>query len=128
MMVFSSPMITVQAPLHVAINVSDLNHAQRFYGGVLGLQPVERPFSFPGVWYQVGAFQIHLIVAEGYQSTPQNPEKWGRNGHLALAISDLEAAKAALVQAGCPVQTSASGRATLFTQDPDGNIIELSAV
>ncbi len=121
-------MITVQAPLHVAINVSDLNHAQRFYGGVLGLQPVERPFSFPGVWYQVGAFQIHLIVAEGYQSTPQNPEKWGRNGHLALAISDLEAAKAALVQAGCPVQTSASGRATLFTQDPDGNIIELSAV
>ena len=33
-----------------------------------------------------------------------------------------------LVEADCPVQTSASGRPALFTQDPDGNIIELTQI
>lgn len=28
---------------------------------------------------------------------------------------------------GYPLQSSASGRAALFTKDPDGNIVELSA-
>jgi catechol 2,3-dioxygenase-like lactoylglutathione lyase family enzyme len=119
-------MISIQSPLHVALNVSDLAQAEAFYGGILGLTSVERPLSFPGIWYQVGAFQIHLIVAEGYQRQINNAEKWGRNAHLAFAVEDLEAAKAALVEAGYPVQTSASGRAALFTQDADGNIIELS--
>ncbi|NMF82425.1 VOC family protein [Nodosilinea sp. P-1105] len=118
----------VTTPLHVAINVSDLDQAQWFYGDVLGLPQAERSLGFPGVWYQLGHFQIHLIVAQGHQYQMHNPDKWGRNGHLALAVADLEMAKAALVEAGCPVQASASGRAALFTQDPDGNIIELSAV
>ncbi|NJL47393.1 MAG: glyoxalase [Leptolyngbyaceae cyanobacterium SM2_5_2] len=119
-------MISIQAPLHVALNVSNLALAEAFYGGILGLTPVERPLSFPGLWYQVGEFQIHLIVAEGYQIQPRNLEKWGRNAHLALAVENLAAAKAALVEAGYPMQTSASGRAALFTQDTDGNILELS--
>ncbi len=119
-------MISIQAPLHVAFNVSDLAQAEAFYSGILGLTLAERPLSFPGLWYQVGAFQLHLIVAEGYQSQPNNTEKWGRNAHLAFAVEDLEAAKTALLQAGHPVQSSASGRAALFTQDADGNIIELS--
>lgn len=118
----------LRSPLHVALNVSDLAQAKAFYGGVLGLTAIERPFSFPGAWYQIGDFQIHLIVAEGWRATPHNAEKWGRNAHLALAVEDLDSAKATLIAAGCPVQVSASGRAALFTQDPDGNILELTAV
>ncbi|MGF1568279.1 MAG: VOC family protein [Nodosilinea sp.] len=119
-------MIAIQAPLHIALNVSDRAQAEAFYGGVLRLTPAPRPLSFPGCWYQVGDFQLHLIVAEGWRSVPPAPEKWGRNAHLAFAVEDLEAAKTALINAGCPIQASASGRAALFTQDPDGNIIELS--
>lgn len=111
--------------LHTAILVSDLERAEDFYSNVLGLSKVERSLKYPGVWYQVGEFQIHLIVAS-VQSALQNPEKWGRNPHFALAVADLDAAKHQLVVHNYPTQMSASGRAALFTQDPDGNIIELS--
>lgn len=120
-------MIAIQTPLHVALNVSDLARAEAFYGDLLGLEKVARPLNFPGTWYQVGHFQLHLIVAEAWQPAPHCP-KWGRNAHIAFAVGDLAAAKTALTQANCPIQTSASGRAALFTQDPDGNIIELTQV
>jgi glyoxylase I family protein len=122
-------MISIQAPLHVALNVRDLAQAEAFYGEVLGLTPVERPLSFPGLWYQVGSFQIHLIWAEAGQNPTQRSdpgEKWGRHAHLAFAVDNLEVAKNTLIEANCPIQVSASGRAALFTQDPDGNVIELS--
>jgi catechol 2,3-dioxygenase-like lactoylglutathione lyase family enzyme len=112
--------------LHAAVLVSDLEKAEQFYSNVLGLSKVDRVLKYPGAWYQVGDFQIHLIVDSSIQPTLQNPEKWGRNPHVALSVADLDAAKTQLLTHGCEMQTSASGRAALFTQDPDGNIIELS--
>ncbi len=111
--------------LHVSVLVSDLEKAEHFYGNILGLSKVERILKYPGVWYQVGDFQIHLIVDSSIQPKLQNPEKWGRNPHLALSVADLDVAKSQLLEHGCSLQMSASGRAALFTQDPDGNIIEL---
>ncbi len=112
--------------LHVALLVTDLARAEHFYGNVLGLSKVDRPLSFPGCWYQLGHFQLHLIVTATAQLPLADPEKWGRNAHVAFAVSDLMAAQQTLLAAGAPVQMSASGRPALFTQDPDGNIIELS--
>lgn len=112
--------------LHAAILVSDLERAEHFYSNVLGLPKVERSLKYPGVWYQLGQFQIHLIEAPEVPSRLQNPEKWGRNPHIALAVEDINAAKSQLLSHNYPIQMSASGRAALFTQDPDGNIIELS--
>jgi glyoxylase I family protein len=115
--------------LHTAILVSDLEQAEKFYSDVLGLSKFERHnFKFPGTWYQIGECQLHLIVHTGYVVPIINPEKWGRNPHLALAIDDLQAAKDKLQAQGYPIQMSASGRKALFTQDPDGNIIELTQV
>ena len=114
--------------LHTAVLVSDLAEAEHFYGSVLGLPKVERSLKYAGAWYQVGEYQIHLIVASSMRSTLQNPEKWGRNPHFALAVADLDAAKQQLIAHNCHIQMSASGRTALFTQDPDGNIIELSQV
>ncbi|USR93024.1 VOC family protein [Phormidium yuhuli AB48] len=111
---------------HTAILVSDLDRAEWFYGEVLGLTQVERPFRFPGTWYQVGAMQLHLIVSES-PSRELASEKWGRNPHVAFGIDDLDGMLNRLEAAGCPIQRSASGRPALFTQDPDGNIVELSA-
>ena len=112
--------------LHTALLISDLERSQHFYGTVLGLDKIDRSLKYPGIWYQLGAIQIHLIVHPGLTESLTNPEKWGRNPHLAIAVADLEAAKAELQDHGCEMQLSASGRAALFTQDPDGNVIEIS--
>lgn len=112
--------------LHTALLVSSLEQAEHFYGTILGLPKVDRTLKFPGAWYQLGDIQVHLIHAPGFASEPCNPEKWGRDRHLAFAVDDLEAAKAQLTAHGCHLQMSASGRAALFVKDPDGNIIELS--
>ncbi|TVP65896.1 MAG: glyoxalase [Nodularia sp. (in: Bacteria)] len=111
--------------LHTAILVTDLEKSANFYGTVLGLSKIERSLKYAGAWYQVGNYQIHLIVATTVPT--DNPdEKSGRNPHIAFSVVDLDVAKQELLQQNYPVQVSASGRAALFTQDPDGNIIELS--
>ena len=111
--------------LHTAVLVSNLERAEHFYGKVLGLTKIERTLKYPGAWYQVGEFQIHLIVASPANQL-KNSEKWGRNPHIALVVVNLEAAKNQLLSYKYSIQMSASGRAALFTQDPDGNIIELA--
>ncbi|NEQ72592.1 MAG: glyoxalase [Okeania sp. SIO2C9] len=115
----------ITQPLHTALLVSDLEKAEHFYGQILKLPKVDRSLNFPGTWYQVGNFQIHLIVSEVIPDLV-NSEKLGRNRHLAFSVVDIDTAKSQLLANNCPIQMSASGRAALFTQDPDGNIIELS--
>ncbi len=111
--------------LHTAILVTDLESSEHFYGKVLGLSKIDRSLKYLGAWYQVGNYQIHLIVASTVPTENPN-EKWGRNPHIAFSVADLDIAKQELLNQKYPVQASASGRAALFTQDPDGNIIELS--
>ena len=130
-----TPIRIVQC-LHAAVMVSNLEQAEFFYGTVLGLVKLERSLKFPGAWYEVAGFQLHLMatappelpIPESPSSKLQDPEKWGRNPHIAFAVSDLAAAQTELLKHGYPVQASASGRSALFTRDPDGNVIELSAV
>ncbi|MEM8641764.1 MAG: VOC family protein [Cyanobacteria bacterium P01_G01_bin.54] len=114
--------------LHTAILVANLERAKQFYGGILGLTEVERALKFPGVWYQLGDYQIHLMVQEQYQSAISAEHKWGRNAHIALRVDNLETAKVELVAAGCDIRLSSSGRRALFVRDPDGNVLELSQV
>jgi glyoxylase I family protein len=120
-------MSTILHPLHVAIQVSDLEAAEAFYTKIIGLSKVARSLSFPGTWYQIGDFQLHLIVSEWAQQ-PSREDKWGRHPHLTFAVSDLEARKQTLTERQIPFQMSSSGRAALFVKDPDGNVIELLAV
>jgi glyoxylase I family protein len=112
--------------LHTAILVSDLEKAEYFYGKVLGLTKVERILKYPGAWYQIGDYQIHLMLDTSFKSKKYNTEKWGRNSHFALAVVNLEEAITDLKQHHYSIQMSASGRPALFVQDPDGNIIEIS--
>ena len=114
--------------LHATVLVTHLESSQHFYEKVLGLEPVERGLSFSGVWYQIGAVQLHLIVADAVIGDRVNHQRWGRNRHLALAVTDLDAIKLHIEACGCHVQMSASGRAALFVSDPDDNLIELTQV
>ncbi len=121
-------MLQITKSLHAAILVSNLEDAENFYGKILGLPKVDRPLNFPGTWYQVGDFQIHLIQSPEVIPDLVNCEKYGRNRHLAFSVTNIEEAKERLLANNCPLQTSASGRAALFARDPDGNIIELSQI
>lgn len=113
--------------LHTAILIQDLARSEEFYGNVLNLSVAKRDLKFPGLWYQLGSVQIHLIVSD--QIIPEQVnEQWGRNRHLAFAVLDLNQVKERLEAYHYPVQMSASGRAAFFTQDPDGNILEFSQV
>ncbi len=113
---------------HTALLVTDLQTAEDFYSNVLGLTKIDRKFNYPGTWYQIGNFQLHLIVDSSISTDVHNCEKLGRNPHLAFKVADLEAAKVQLIAGNYFVQTSASGRAALFTKDPDNNIIELTQI
>ncbi len=116
----------INQALHSALLVSNLEKSEQFYSNVLGLQKIDRDLKFPGIWYQIGNFQLHLILAATIIPDAIDSQKLGRNRHLAFFVANLEAAKEQLAAHECPMQMSASGRAALFTQDPDGNIIELS--
>jgi glyoxylase I family protein len=122
-------MIEVTSCLHVAVMVSNLNRSTEFYSNILGLKKVDRDLKYPGIWYQIGDLQIHLIEDLDYQPNPEiDLFKSTRNPHIALGVTDLEAAKQQLLAANCVVKMSNSGRAALFTLDPDDNAIELTLI
>jgi glyoxylase I family protein len=114
--------------LHATLLVTHLETAQHFYEAVLGLKPVERSLSFAGVWYQIEAVQIHLVVTDAVVGDRVDSQRLGRNRHIALAVTDLDVIQQRLEALNHPFQHSTSGRSALFVADPDGNIIELSKV
>lgn len=122
--------MTVTKFLHASFLVSDLASARSFYEGVLGLAPSSlRPdMAFEGVWYEIGAQQIHLLALPNPDLISGRPGHGGRDRHIALAVDDMEQMKRALEQAGIPYSMSRSGRPALFCRDPDGNAVELVAL
>jgi len=65
----------IKQHLHTTILVSNLAKSQYFYEAILGLVPIERVLKYPGVWYQIGDFQLHLILDESVTNKLHNPEK-----------------------------------------------------
>lgn len=115
---------------HVSVTVSDIDAADRFYGGAIGLPKLPRPdFGFPGSWYSLGSgLELHLIVNAGLRRP--DAERLGfevRYPHFALAVEDADRVRAALQAAGLKVDelfSSPTGMRQLFVKDPDGNMIE----
>jgi len=118
----------LQHILHVTWLVADLARAQAFYEGILGLMPdPARPdLGFAGVWYALpGGQQIHLMALPNPDPIEGRVAHGGRDRHVAIAVTGLDALDAALKQAGVNFTRSRSGRAALFVRDPDGNTLEL---
>jgi len=120
-------MLKIVEFLHASLLVSDLARARAFYEGVLGLAPssARPPMSFDGVWYEIGAQQIHLLALTDDGRDAPRPQHGGRDRHTALAVADIKDAGDALERAGIAYTPSSSGRPALFCRDPDGNVLEL---
>ena len=120
-------MMPINKFLHTSILVSDIKQAEFFYSNILCLTKSQnRNLNFPGAWYELGDYQIHLIENKEFTNNNNiNSDKWGRNPHLAFVVENLAQTLEKLQDYGYPIQKSFSGRAALFTKDPDGNIIEL---
>lgn len=121
-------MIRVKRLNHVSLLVADTRRALAFYHDLLGL-PVstERPeLGFAGAWLELDDDQqIHLLELVTDADQPDTPAHGGRDRHVALEVSDLQAVIRALEAAAIGFTMSRSGRRALFCRDPDGNAIEL---
>jgi catechol 2,3-dioxygenase-like lactoylglutathione lyase family enzyme len=119
--------IPVTGVSELVLEVGDLDAAEEFYAGVLGLPVVERWKERKAVWVMAGErTRIGLW-------RPQVGLAGGRGGvhvHYALHIAeaDYEAAVARLRDRGQEVEEirfgDEWGRAA-YVADPDGNVVEL---
>ena len=118
---------------HMALQVSDLAAAERFYGEGLGLPTLARPeFGVPGLWFGVGDdAMLHLVALDG------GPQGVRRLPHVALSVEldELRRLVVSVAAAGgteiAPfAQRTEGGVATWSATfaDPDGNAIELTTL
>lgn len=126
--------ISVKRIDHVTLVVKDMEQSRQFYVDLLGMDDVPRPaFGFPGLWFQAGTTQVHLI-AEHEESGPAKsfvPEKCqiSRTRHFAFEVDDAMATAKILKTLGIPIAAGPKNRPDgpiqLYINDPDGNLVEL---
>jgi catechol 2,3-dioxygenase-like lactoylglutathione lyase family enzyme/uncharacterized protein YunC (DUF1805 family) len=129
-----APCIGVQAIDHVTLVVDDLQRSAAFYVGLLGMQRVDRPvFDFPGLWFQAGDTQIHLILKHENSSPAGLPDAppqagAGRVFHFAFEVGDCAQAVERLKTAGVRMRGTGlrpDGCHQVWCYDPDGHVVEL---
>lgn len=118
---------------HVAIICSDYARSKRFYLEVLGCTVVRETYREARRSHKLdlalpGGAQIELFSFPDSPVRPSYPEACGLR-HLALAVTQLDAAVAEVRAAGVAVEAirvdELTGRRFVFFADPDGLPIEL---
>lgn len=113
---------------HVALHVKDIAASTKFYGDVMGLEPVAVPDSLKATrsWFKLGTDQqIHLLAGRKFKV------KNDRNGsHFALFVTSIAAAEKYLKQHNMSFhkQVRFDGAVQIYLADPDGFLIELNEV
>lgn len=114
---------------HLAVVVSDLARAERFYVGVLGLPVIRRWDDEHGaprsIWLSLEG-DAFLAVERADQSGPRRDDQAPGLHCFALAIDRgaRERWRSTLTEAGFPV--SGETLYTIYVRDPDGNLVALS--
>ena len=98
--------------------------ARRFFGGLLGLEELPKPEELAGrggVWFRVGAQELHIGV--------EDPFAPARKAHPAFAVADVEGLRSHLAAAGVATQDAPpiDDLPRFYADDPWGNRIELTA-
>ena len=142
-------MLKIETVHHVSLPASDLARSTKFYEGVLGLEPMDRPeFDFDGRWYKVGDRSLHLIVPTDSEDPTFRQSKPidSHDTHFAIRVGSYAAAVAHLESKGFRRSTDRNPRPTsdnplpmrlnptgpagfpqIYVLDPDHNVIEINA-
>ena len=116
---------------HVSLLVTNQKESLYFYEEILGFkQNKKRPqFDFPGVWYDIGNTQLHLIVNNKGTARRNTTEIDSRDGHFAIRVEDMEKLLKTLDTHGVPYKNKPKNKTDwhqVFVSDPDGNLIEFN--
>jgi catechol 2,3-dioxygenase-like lactoylglutathione lyase family enzyme len=122
--------------LEAAVYAEDLDAADAFYGGVLGLERIQR-VGGRHVFFRAGA-QVVLVFnpAEtvkppGNPRLPVPPHGAEGEGHLCLAApaEEIDAWRARLEAAGVEIEADfawPNGARSIYFRDPAGNSLEIA--
>lgn len=112
---------------HASFLIQNCSRSERFYKEILNLTPsVKRPeLGYPGIWYDLGDQQLHLLECNNPYVMEFMPEHGGRDRHLALNTDDLETIIASLEARQITYSKSKSGRDAIFFRDCDDNVLEV---
>lgn len=115
--------------VQVAIPAACEEQARAFYGELLGLVEAEKPPRLAargGVWFRVGALELHLGVEQPFAPAGKAHPAFRLDdpGSLAVLAARLEAAGAAVTWAD-PAEIP--GRQRFHVSDPFGNRLEFLA-
>ncbi len=96
--------------------------ARRFFGELLGLEELVKPEplrSRGGVWFRIGAQQLHVGVEDGFSPA--------RKAHPAFSVSGYDELQNRMRAAGVELTEDSSnpGLRRCYVADPWGNRIEL---
>ncbi|UOE96205.1 VOC family protein [Alkalihalobacillus sp. LMS39] len=123
-------MIKMKSLHHVSLAITDVEQSKQFYKEKLGFLEIERPpFDFPGLWFQIGNQQLHLIEYDLAKTLRHSGKIDTRDGHLAIRVASYSEAVQHLTDnqiAFLEKPNSKSGFKQIFVSDPDGNIIEFN--
>jgi catechol 2,3-dioxygenase-like lactoylglutathione lyase family enzyme len=115
--------MTVTGVDFVTVVTKDINAAEEFYAGVLGLPVGQRYGKMPGVEFETGNLTIAVLQADAFgMQFSANPSP------IALQVDDTHAARAELESRGVEfaADTMDTGVCHMaFFRDPDGNALML---
>ncbi|MEX2616621.1 MAG: VOC family protein [Alphaproteobacteria bacterium] len=120
----------VQSLGHVVLRVSNLERAEAFYSGILGLPVCARYPERQMVFFSLGDHHDFAIASVGEDAPPAAGNTAGL-AHVAFRLGDdleiLRKAKADLEAAGVTVQRIVDHEVSksIYVNDPDGNGIEV---
>ncbi len=122
--------------LEAALYVDDLDAAEGFYGGILGLERITR-VEGRHVFYRCGETVVLLFVAAatreppGEDALPVPPHGADGPGHLCFAVPEptLGALRARLEAQGVEIESDfrwPHGPRSVYVRDPAGNSVEFA--
>jgi catechol 2,3-dioxygenase-like lactoylglutathione lyase family enzyme len=119
----TAPHGRVRALLHVQLAIPEGGEARSraFYGGLLGLDELPKPPALRergGVWYRVGALELHLGVESDFRPA--------RKAHPAFGVDHLERFRRHLEVHGVETRDGVAlpDRVRFYCDDPFGNRLE----
>lgn len=126
----------LEGVLEAAVYVEDLDAAEAFYGGLLGLEVIVRQEG-RHVFFRCGPSVVLCFVAEatreppGPGALPVPPHGATGAGHVCLAApgETLDAWAARLEAAGTGVESDfrwPNGARSVYCRDPSGNSVEFA--